>query len=74
MLEVLILHGLAQERQGATGFPAAVPNLSTESPVRWPGTGQAQGPSCRPALHPAITLMGMARRFSRKDWKRKVRG
>lgn len=35
MLEVLILHGFAQERQGAAGFPAAVPNLVTESPVRW---------------------------------------
>lgn len=74
MLEVLVLHGLAQERQGAAGFPAAVPNLSMESPVRWMGKGGAQGPQAQPSLHPAITLMGMARRFSRKDWKRKVRG
>jgi len=27
MLHVLVFHGLAQERQGAAGFPAAVPNL-----------------------------------------------
>lgn len=74
MLEVLVFHGLAQKRQGAAGFPAAVPNLSTKSPVRSLAQGRPRGPDCSPAPHPASTLMGMARRFSRKDWKRKVRG
>ena len=58
MLEVFVFHGLAQERQGATGFPAAVPNLSTESPVRWPGTGWAQGLQLQPSPAPCHYLDG----------------
>lgn len=71
MLQVLILHGLAQEGQGATGFPAAVPDLHTKHPGRGVGTGHRAPP--QPNSAPAITLMGMARRLSRKDWKKKVR-
>lgn len=72
MLEVLIFHGLAQERQGATGFPAAVPDLSARAQLG--GLAPARTLTACPVLYPDITLMGMTRRFSRKDWKRKVRG
>lgn len=44
MLEVLVFHGLAQERQGAAGFPAAVPDLSARAQLG--GLAQAKGPNC----------------------------
>lgn len=81
VLRVLVLHRLAQERQGPSWFSAAVPHLNpiTQRELRG-GVPQVTRLAER-FLPPKLsrprsevgTLTGMARRFSRNDWNWKLR-
>lgn len=83
VLRVLVLHRLAQERQGPSWFSAAVPHLhpTTRRELRG-GGGVPQATRLAERLLPpklsrprseAGTFTGMARRFSRNDWNWKLR-
>lgn len=56
MLEVLVFHGLAQEGQGATGFPAAVPDLGARAQLG--ALAPATGTNCLPSPVPGCYLDG----------------
>lgn len=58
MLQVLVLHGLAQERQGAAGFPAAVPDLRTKRPGSGAWHGAGAGAPLQPSTVPCHYLDG----------------